>query len=356
MTSDFFYDLPRELIAKTPAEPADASRLMVLRRAGALEHRRFSELPDLLQPGDVLVVNETRVIRARLRGRRLPGGGKAEILLLRPLDSPRFDPNAHLWEAMVRPGQRLPIGRMIEFDGESSCVVAGRSPDGLRILEFNLAMPFAEFLERHGEMPLPPYVGPGDETRAARYQTIFARIPGSVAAPTAALHFTPRVVEAILKRGVEIVPLVLDVGYATFKPITTERIADHLMHAERYEIPEATARIVNDARREGRRIVAARTTVVRALESAFDASAAAGAGGVRAGEAQTRLFITPGYHFRIVDVLLTNFHLPGSSLLVLVAAFAGYERILNAYRIAIAKRYRFYSFGDAMLIEPEGGH
>lgn len=355
MTSDFFYDLLPELIAKAPADPPDASRLMVLRAGGGIEHRHFSDLPDYLRRGDVLVVNETRVIRARLHGRRLPGGGKAELLLLRPLDVPHFDPNARRWEAMVRPGQRLGVGRRIQFGEAEFCQIVGRRPDGLREIEFEVTTPFGEFLERYGEMPLPPYVGPGDEARAARYQTIFARIPGGVAAPTASLHFTPRVLDRLRAAGVEIVPLVLDVGYATFKPITTERIADHVIHAERYEIPEASARTVNGARRAGRRIVAAGTTVVRALESAFDASAS-GERGLLAGESETRLFITPGFEFRVVDALLTNFHLPGSSLLVLVAAFAGYERTIGAYRLAIGERYRFYSFGDAMLIERKSGH
>jgi S-adenosylmethionine:tRNA ribosyltransferase-isomerase len=351
VTSDYCYELPPASIAKRPVDPADISRLMLLGADGRIEHRVFRQLPDLLRPNDLLVVNETRVIRARLRGTRLPGGGAAEVLLLRPLDRSRFDPQARRWEALVRPARRLGIGKRIRFGDDGFAEVVGARSDAIREIVLELALPLPDFLERHGEMPLPPYVGEGDERRAARYQTIFARVPGSVAAPTASLHFTPRVFDALRARGVEIFALELDVGYATFKPIETERLEDHVMHAERYAIAEATARAVNEARRDGRRIVAAGTTVLRALESAAGED-----GTLRAGERETRLFITPGFRFKIVDALLTNFHLPASSLLVLVAAFAGYDRIMDAYRIAIAEGYRFYSFGDAMLIERTTGH
>ena len=350
VTSEYRYDLPPELIAKAPAEPADASRLMLLNANGTFEHRTFADLPSLLRPGDLLVINETRVIRARLRGRRA-GGGAAEVLLLRPLDRSRFDPQAREWEALVRPGRRLRPGSRVTFGDAGACEVADVASDGIRHIRFDETVSLLELLERHGEMPLPKYVGPGDEARAARYQTMFARVPGSVAAPTASLHFTPRVVEALQRRGVEIVPLALDVGYGTFRPIEAERIADHVMHAEHYAIPEATAAAIESAKRQRRRVVAAGTTVLRALESAARES-----GTVSAGEAETALFITPGFQFRVADVLLTNFHLPASSLLVLVAAFAGYERIMRAYACAISERYRFYSFGDAMLIERINGH
>jgi S-adenosylmethionine:tRNA ribosyltransferase-isomerase len=350
VTSEYRYDLPPELIAKAPAEPADASRLMLLGANGTFQHRTFTDLPSLLQPGDLLVINETRVIRARLRGRRA-GGGVAEVLLLRPLDRSRFDLQAREWEALVRPGRRLRPGSRVTFGDAGACEVADVAGDGIRHICFDETVSLPELLERYGEMPLPKYVGPGDEARAARYQTMFARVPGSVAAPTASLHFTPRVVEALQRRGVEVVPLALDVGYGTFRPIEAERIADHVMHAERYAIPEATAAAIESAKRQGRRVVAAGTTVLRALESAARES-----GTVRAGEAETALFITPGFQFRVADVLLTNFHLPASSLLVLVAAFAGYERIMRAYACAISERYRFYSFGDAMLIERINGH
>jgi S-adenosylmethionine:tRNA ribosyltransferase-isomerase len=351
VTSDYQYPLPPELIAQTPVDPADAARLMVLGASGDLTHHVFAELAELLRPSDLLVVNETRVLRARLRGRRLPGGGKAEILLLRPLDRPRYDAEARRWEALVRPGRRLGPGARVAFGDAGTAEVVAARPDGIREIVLELSLPLPEFLERHGEMPLPPYVGPGDERRAARYQTPFARVPGSVAAPTASLHFTPAVLDALRARGVEIVALELDVGYATFKPIETERLDEHVMHAERYAIGAATAQAVNDARRAGRRVVAAGTTALRALESAVDSD-----GVLVAGEAETTLFVRPGFRFRIADVLLTNFHLPSSSLLVLVAAFAGHERIMAAYRTAIVERYRFFSFGDAMLIERAAGH
>jgi S-adenosylmethionine:tRNA ribosyltransferase-isomerase len=338
------YDLPQRLIATAPAEPPDAARLMVV--AGErIEHRIFSELPALLRAGDVLVVNETRVIRARLRATREPGGGAAEILLLRPLDRPRFDLAARRWEALVKPGRRLPRGARVRFGEDGSAQVVRAGARGLRELELDLHVALDVLLERHGEMPLPPYVGPGDEARAARYQTVFARVPGSVAAPTASLHFTSRVLEAIGARGVTVVPLVLDVGLGTFRPIESETLAEHRMHAERYDIPAATAATVNAAKGEGRRVVVAGTTALRALEASARAT-----GRVEAGEAETALFITPGFDFRVADVLLTNFHLPQSTLLVLACAFGGYEAAMRAYRVAIAERYRFYSFGDAMLL------
>jgi S-adenosylmethionine:tRNA ribosyltransferase-isomerase len=314
-----------------------------------IEHRGFADLPSLLRAGDVLVVNETRVIRARLHATREPGGGAAEILLLRPLDRPRFDLAARRWEALVKPARRLRPGERVRFGDDGAAAVVRAGARGLRELELELDVPLDVLLERHGEMPLPPYVGPGDEARAARYQTVFARVPGSVAAPTASLHFTPRVLAAIGERGVSIVPLVLDVGLGTFRPIESATLDEHEMHAERYEIPAATAAAVNAAKREGRRVVVAGTTALRALE----ASARRG-GSVEAGEAETALFITPGFDFRVADLLLTNFHLPQSTLLVLVSAFGGYEPMLRAYRVAIAERYRFYSFGDAMLLSRSG--
>jgi S-adenosylmethionine:tRNA ribosyltransferase-isomerase len=350
-TAAYRYELPEVLIAKYPAEPADAARLLVLRANGQIEHRTFVELSSLLARGDVLVINETRVIRARLHGRREPGGGASEVLLLKPLDHSRFDATARHWRALVRPGRRLRIGARITFGEEGACEIVAVASDGVREVLFDAGVALPELLERHGELPLPPYVGRGDEARAARYQTLFARAPGSVAAPTASLHFTPRVLEALQERGVEIVKLELDVGYGTFKPIASERIDDHVMHAERFAIPAATASAIERAKREGRRIVAAGTTALRALESAVDAN-----GGLLAGDGESALFVTPGFRFRIVDVLLTNFHLPGSSLLVLAAAFAGYDRIIGAYRAAIESSYRFFSFGDAMLIEREIGH
>lgn len=307
-------------------------------------HRTFTEFPELLESGDVLVVNETRVIRARLRGAR-ESGGAAEVFLLRPASGARYDPTAARWQVLVRPARRMRTGARIRFGDDAVAEIVGCGAGGLREIELTLRSSFSDLLERHGEMPLPPYVGAGDEARAAAYQTVFARVPGSVASPTASLHFTDRVLAMVRARGVTIAPLVLDVGYATFKPISAESIDAHRMHAESYEIPPATANAVNDALGEGRRVVASGTTALRALESSVGAN-----GTVRAGRAETSLYVTPGFQFRVVSALLTNFHLPGSTLLVLVCAFAGYEATMAAYREAIAERYRFYSFGDAMFL------
>ena len=351
-TAAYAYDLPPERIAKTPAEPADAARLLVV--GEALADLTFTSFPELLRPDDLLVVNETRVERARLHGTRRPGGGRAEVLLLRPASGGPFDLGARAWHALVRPGRRLRAGDRIAFDigvpqdGPAAAVCATVDDvraDGSRVVRFDDDVDLGELLERCGELPLPPYVGDGDAARAERYQTIFARVPGSVAAPTASLHFTPRVLAAIRARGVSIVPLVLDVGIGTFTPMAGERIDDHTMHAERYEIPAATAAAVNEAKRAGRRVVVAGTTALRALEAS-----AARDGFVRAGADETDLFISPGFPFRIADVLLTNFHLPGSTLLVLVTAFGGYDAVMGAYRHAIARDYRFFSFGDAMVL------
>lgn len=346
LTAAYRYDLPPDAIAKQPAEPADAARLLDLTGDG-VAHRIFREFPEQLRPGDVLVVNETKVIRARLRGARVPGGGAAELLVLRPASGGAFDANARVWQALVRPGRHLREGAQIRFGGDGGTLaeVVRVRDDGTRDVAFAGDVPFPDILERYGELPLPPYVGPGDERRAARYQTAFARVPGSVAAPTASLHFTPRVLEAIRARGVTIVPLVLDVGAGTFKPMAGETIDEHAMHAERYDIPDATAAAIAEAKAAGRRVVVAGTTALRALEAS-----AAEHGRVVSGAAETSLFVTPGFPFRVADVLLTNFHLPASTLLVLVTAFGGYDRVMDAYRIALAQGYRFFSFGDAMLV------
>ena len=348
-TAAYVYALPPELIAKVPAEPADAARLLVV-RGETLEHRAFTDFPSLLREGDVLVINETRVVRARLRGTREPGGGNAEIMLLRPAGGAPFDANAREWHALVKPGRRLGVGAIVRFGERAVARIVEVRADGTRTVRFESDVPLDEIMDEFGALPLPPYVGSGDETRAARYQTIFARVPGSVAAPTASLHFTPRVMAEIASRGVHVVPLVLDVGYGTFKPIETDDIDAHTMHAERYDIPATTADAVNAALRDGRRVVAAGTTTLRALE----ASAAAHAGRVVAGPAETALFIMPGFRFRVASALLTNFHLPASTLLVLVSAFGGYEHVRAAYRAAVERRYRFFSFGDAMFLIPPG--
>lgn len=346
LTAAYRYDLPKERIAKTPAEPRDAARLLVLTDDGRFEDRVFTDFPSLLRAGDVLVLNETAVLRARVRATREPGGGAAELLLLRPADGKRFDPFARRWLALVKPGRRLREGARLRFGDAGTARVTAVAADGVREILFDLRGSLETLLESHGEMPLPPYVGDGDHARAARYQTVFARVPGSVAAPTASLHFSQTVLNAIAQRGVIVVPVVLDVGLGTFKPIETLRIDDHVMHAERYAISAETAAAINAAKREGRRVVAAGTTVMRTLEAA-----AQGADEIVAQENETSIFITPGFTFRIADALLTNFHLPASTLLTLVSAFAGYERAMAAYRHAIHAGYRFYSFGDAMFME-----
>ena len=306
----------------------------------------FAELPRFLRAGDLLVLNETRVIAARLRGTRLPGGGRAELLLLQPATAPRYDPAATRWLALAKPGRRLRAGTRIAFGEAGEANVVRALDGGVREVEFALREPFEVFLERAGRLPLPPYIRTESPDAQRRYQTVFARVPGSVAAPTASLHFTPDLLERLGTHGIEIARIVLDVGLGTFRPISADRIDDHVMHAEAYAIPAEAAEAVECARARGRRIVAAGTTVVRALEGC----AAAHHGRIVAGEGRTDLFITPGFAFQVVDAMVTNFHLPQSSLLVLVSAFAGRERILRAYGAAVARRYRFFSFGDAMLL------
>ena len=336
--------LPPELIAHEPAARRDAARLLVAGAGEAREHRTFADFPALLREGDVLVLNETRVVRARLHATR-EHGGAAEILLLRPRAQAAFDPSAREWLALVRPGRKLRAGARLTV-GDAGATIAEVLPDGPRVVRFDDGVDVGALLESHGEVPLPPYVGPGDAARAERYQTVFARVPGSVAAPTASLHFTGEILTELRARGVALAPLVLDVGIGTFRPMSGTTIDEHVMHAERYAIPAETAAAIAAAQRDGRRVIAAGTTVLRALEGA-----ALRDGHVRAGEGETDLFVTPGFAFRVVDALLTNFHLPRSTLLVLVSAFGGYARVRSAYRDAIARHYRFFSFGDAMFVE-----
>jgi S-adenosylmethionine:tRNA ribosyltransferase-isomerase len=340
----FDYELSPALIAQEPAEPRDASRLLVLDRArGTWEDRRFAELPSLLRPGDCLVFNESRVIPARLVGALEPGGAGVEVLMLRPL------PGESHWEALVRPGRRCRVGARIAVGaGAARIAVVGAGDAGARVVSVEAPWPVRELLERHGLPPLPPYIerhrapAVGDRER---YQTVYARSDGSVAAPTAGLHFTPALLAALEGRGVELCFLTLHVGPGTFRPIRSARIDEHRMHAEPVEIPPATARAVNRARAAGRRVIAVGTTAARALEWAAGAD-----GRVRSGAGEADLFIRPGHRFRAIDGLLTNFHLPRSTLLVLVAALCGRETVLAAYRHAVTARYRFYSYGDAMLV------
>lgn len=345
--SRFDYTLPPELIAQVPAEPRDSSRLLVVHRGqDRLEHRTFRDVVEYLRPGDVLVLNDSRVMRARLWLRRRPQGGRLELLLLRRLE--RGPDGREVWHALVRPGRRAPLGQALESDdGSLRARVLSRTPDGGRTLE--LEAPGGDVgavLSRIGTIPLPPYIRrPLDDPE--RYQTVYAREEGSAAAPTAGLHFTPELLQRIRDAGVDVVSLTLHVGVGTFRPVRTPVVEQHVMHEEFFTIPEATAAAIREGRRRGGRIWAVGTTVVRALESA-----AASDGEVQGGSAWTRLFIYPPYRFRVVDVLITNFHLPRSTLLMLVCAFGGTERILAAYREAVARRYRFYSLGDAMLILP----
>lgn len=354
---EFNYELPPELIAQEPIEPRDASRLLVLDRGtGELGHHRFRELPRFLRAGDVLVFNDTRVIPGRLRLRRLDTGGRAEILLLRPLGDEAD--GRQVWEVLGRPARRLRPGTRLVCEGGSSVergspgaggcqvVVTAAGAEGVRQVElrWDAGVPLGAVLEQVGEVPLPPYIHRPLADRE-RYQTVYARQPGSAAAPTAGLHFTPRLLGELQRTGVETCYLTLHVGLGTFRPLRTETVEGASLHAEYYRVEEEAAERINAARRRGGRVVAVGTTVVRTLETV------AGPGGeVRPGEGWTDLFIYPGYRFRVVDALVTNFHLPRSSLLVLVCALAGRERVLAAYREAVRERYRFYSFGDAMLI------
>jgi len=336
--NDFDYALPPELIAQEPLARRDESRLLVVRRdRQEFAHRRFNEIMEYLVPGDLLVMNETKVLPVRLYGRKRTGG-RVEVLLLRAVSS-------DTWEALVRPGRRVAPGTRLEFgNGLLEGEVIGRTEAGGRVIRFRYAGEFEEVLRRVGEVPLPPYIK-RKLASPERYQTVYAKEPGSAAAPTAGLHFTPELLATLRERGVEMASLVLHIGLDTFRPVRVEDVTAHRMHREDFGIPEEAAEAVNRARSEGRRVIAVGTTVVRCLEAAADKR-----GRVAETAGSTDLFIYPGYSFRVVDVLLTNFHLPRSTLLMLVAAFAGTEKILRAYREAVRLRYRFFSFGDAMLI------
>jgi S-adenosylmethionine:tRNA ribosyltransferase-isomerase len=342
LISDFDYHLPPELIAQEPLPDRDASRLLVMDRAsGAVQHRLFRDLPDMLGPGDLVVVNRSRVIAARLLGRRAKGG-EAEILLVRDRGEGR-------WEAMVRPGRHLRPGQRVTVDEDLSVMIESEAlgEDGRRRVRLlSRGRDIAGALERCGHVPLPPYVRRPDRPEdRERYQTVYAREPGSIAAPTAGLHFTPSILERLRARGVATAEVVLHVGPGTFRPVTAARVEDHRVASEPYVLPPETADAVARAKARGGRVVAIGTTSVRTLEG----SAAAG-GVAAAGTGEMTLVIVPGFRFQVVDALVTNFHLPRSSLLLLVSAFAGRERVLAAYADAVRAGYRFYSYGDAMLI------
>ena len=339
-TSDFYYDLPQELIAQTPLERRDASRLMTLDKAtGAVSHRHFYELPQLLRPGDCLVLNDSRVLPARLIGHRLPGGGACEVLLL-------TDRGAGRWECLVRPGRKLKPGARVSFgDGSRlTAEVEAELSDGKRLVRFDYEGIFLEVLEALGKMPLPPYIK--EELRdPERYQTVYSRVNGSAAAPTAGLHFTPELLEQIREMGVKECWVTLHVGLGTFRPVKEEEIADHEMHSEFCMIPKETARIVNETKRAGGRVICVGTTSCRTLESFARED-----GTLEERSGWTNIFIYPGYRFKTMDALITNFHLPESTLIMLVSALAGREHVLAAYEEAVRQRYRFFSFGDAMFI------
>ena len=343
--SDYDYVLPSDRIARYPAAQRDQSRLLVVARAGGpFRHLVFRELPELFRPNDLLVVNDSRVIPARLLGRK-PTGASSEILLLRPTDD--ADPaDPRTWEALVRPGAKLKPGRRVVIADDLEVEIVGGAEGGGRVVRLVSPGPARAAIERHGHVPLPPYLEREDEPfDRERYQTVYARVPGSVAAPTAGLHFTSSVLDELEARGVRRAAITLAVGVGTFRPVEEEDPSAHEMHPERWRIEPEAAAAIAEARRAGGRIWAVGTTVARTLESAAEED-----GTVRAGTGETRLFIRPPYRFRAVDALLTNFHLPRSTLLMLVAAFGGFERVVYAYRIAVAEGYRFYSYGDAMVL------
>ena len=338
-TSDFYYDLPQRLIAQTPAQPRDAARMMVIHRLlGRREDKIFRELPDFLRPGDVMVINQTKVIPARLLGEKEDTHVPVEILLLKRR-------NQDEWETLVRPGRRLKKGALVSFgEGLLRAEIGDTTDAGGRIVRFLYNGVFEELLDRLGEMPLPPYI---HEKLAdpSQYQTVYAKQEGSAAAPTAGLHFTPEVLSRVREKGVEIVPVLLHVGLGTFRPVKVEDVSQHVMHSEYYEVTPEAAEKINAARAAGGRVVCIGTTSVRTLETVADDN-----GIVHPGMGNTSIFITPGVKLKATDVLLTNFHLPESTLLMLISALMGREQALDAYREAVEKEYRFFSFGDCMLI------
>ncbi len=339
-TSDFYYDLPQELIAQTPLERRDSSRLLVLHKTdGAIEHRHFYDILDYLHEGDCLVMNDSRVIPARLLGKRVPSGGAVEVLLL-------TDKGDGIWECLVKPGRKLHEGAEISFgDGALTATVKEVLETGNRLVQFHYEGIFLEILERLGKMPLPPYIK--EELQdGERYQTVYSKVNGSAAAPTAGLHFTKELLAEIAAKGVKLAYVTLHVGLGTFRPVKAEEITEHHMHSEFCMISRETAELLNETKRNHGRIVCVGTTSCRTLESLAEKD-----GTFSEKSAWTDIFIYPGYHFKAMDALITNFHLPESTLIMLVSAFAGYDHVMNAYQEAVQNRYRFFSFGDAMLIE-----
>ena len=338
-TSDFYYDLPPELIAQTPLEKRDESRLLCLDKAtGEWSHHHFYELPDFLRAGDCLILNNSRVLPARLLGRRLPGGGACEVLLLQ-------DKGDKVWECLVRPGKHLREGARVSFgDGELTAEIAEVLPDGNRLVRFDYNGIFLEVLERLGKMPLPPYIKEELQDQE-RYQTVYSKVNGSAAAPTAGLHFTPELLERIAAKGVGVGYVTLHVGLGTFRPVKEDEIEQHDMHSEYCTIPQETADLINRTKVNGGRVICVGTTSCRTIESwAGEDGTMTATGG------WTNIYIYPGYRFKVMDALVTNFHLPESTLIMLVSALAGREHVLASYEEAVRERYRFFSFGDAMFI------
>lgn len=339
-TSDFYYDLPQELIAQTPLQQRDSSRLLVLHKdSGELEHKHFYDVLDYLKAGDCLVMNDSRVLPARLLGKRDPTGGAVELLLLK-------DKGDGVWECLAKPARKLHVGAAMSFgEGALTATVIGEGDAGNRLVQFHYDGIFLEKLEQLGKMPLPPYIKE-ELADGERYQTVYSRVVGSAAAPTAGLHFTKELLEKLSEKGVQLAYVTLHVGLGTFRPVQVDEVTDHHMHAEFCMISAETAKLLNETRQKGGRIVCVGTTSCRTLESLADDD-----GSFHEASAWTEIFIYPGYRFKAMDALITNFHLPESTLIMLVSAFAGYDQIMNAYRTAVEERYRFFSFGDAMLIE-----
>lgn len=337
-TSDFYYDLPQELIAQTPVEPRDSSRLLVYNRANkSVEHKHFYDIVDYLQAGDVLVVNNTKVLPARIYGHKEGTGGKIEFLLLKRLDLTH-------WEVILKPGRIAKVGAVFVFSDKLKARIESIGEDGSRIVEFIYDGVFETILAEVGEMPLPPYIKE-KLTDKTRYNTVYSKIDGSAAAPTAGLHFTKELIEKLKSKGVEFVEVLLHVGLGTFRPVKVDDVTEHHMHSEYYAVSQNAADAINAAKKEGRRVICVGTTSVRTLESAADEN-----GRLTECSGNTDIFIYPPYKFKVVDSLITNFHLPESTLIMLVSALCSREEILDVYKIAVEERYRFFSFGDAMMI------
>lgn len=350
-TSDFYFDLPEELIAQVPLQNRTDSRLLVLdKKTGDIQHNHFRDLMQFLRPGDRLVLNDTKVLPARLIGHRIDSGTQVEILLLKRLSAEAILQHeleeGCIWEALAGPGKRARVGHQLAFgDGRLKATIVKVLPDGNRLVRFDFDGVFEEILDQLGQMPLPPYIHEKLEDRD-RYQTVYAREEGSAAAPTAGLHFTKELLSQLQEQGIDISYVTLHVGLGTFRPVKVDKIEEHVMHREIYHIDEETAQAINETKKRGGRIIAVGTTSCRTLESAAIAP-----GIVQSGSSETGIFIYPGYEFKILDALITNFHLPESTLIMLVSALAGRDHVLAAYNEAVKERYRFFSFGDAMLIQ-----